>query len=129
MAAATKTPLQKAEYHIGKQIDEVNKNDSLDLDLKTQLVDWLNGLLRSMQTVEQVIVPSCAPPAESTHGKLISLGKSQRSIANVLIAPPKAKPPTPPTGDGAAGGDTNEGDTGAAGSEAPVGAAAGAAVI
>lgn len=102
----TKPPIEKAIYQIEKQIQAVQESHLGDR-AQAQLVDWLTGLKRTMETVEQVVDPDAPPSADSAHGALIALGKRQRTIASVLgggasstppsgdVTPPAAPPSTP----------------------------------
>lgn len=73
-----KPPIKRAEDQIVRQIKETEESSSLPAELKSQLLDWLNGLKRAMQTREQVVDAGRPPAEDSLHGQLIALGRRQR---------------------------------------------------
>lgn len=81
--AKPKAPIVHAGRWIGKQIQQINESP-LDQGVKTQVADWLTGIQRALQTIEQVVDAGNPPPPDSVHGRLIALGRSQRTLAQVL---------------------------------------------
>jgi hypothetical protein len=96
-----KPPIEKAEYQIDKQIEAI-KASTLAEGQQAQLVDYFTGLKRACQSVEQVVDPANPPSPESVYGKLIALGRSQRTLGTILSGGMQ----TAPTGEAPPAGET-----------------------
>jgi len=82
-ASKPKAPILLAERSISKQIDAIAESKLPD-GVKVQVVDWLTGIKRALQLFEQVVDADNPPAPDSAHGKLIALGRSQRTLAQIL---------------------------------------------
>jgi hypothetical protein len=78
-----KAPILLAERSLAKQITAIQES-ALDQRVKVQVVDWLVGIRRTLQLIEQVVDADNPPPANGAHGQLIAIGRSQRTLDKVL---------------------------------------------
>jgi hypothetical protein len=84
MAKRKKPPIESAQYQIEKQVSQIRGNTTLGEQQQAQIVDWLTGLASVAGGINQVVDPANPPSPDSIHGKLIALGRSQRSLSSIL---------------------------------------------
>lgn len=80
---STTPPIQLAERQLGRQIKLIEEAE-LPADQKGLLVDGLSGVQRLFQTMDQIADPQNPPSKDSAWGKVVSLGKSVRTMTSVL---------------------------------------------
>ena len=82
---APRPPIESAEKLLKRQIGLLPQTE-----VTQQLRDGLEGLVRMLQTVDQVMDSTAPPAADSAWGKAVQIGKGRRLMAATFAAPASA---------------------------------------
>ena len=79
---APRPPIESAERLLKRQIGQLPQTDATQ-----QLRDGLEGVVRLLQTVDQVVDGGNAPAADTAWGKVVQLGKGRRLMSGLFSSP------------------------------------------
>lgn len=121
--AVQRTAIEHAERALRRQLTDLGDGAAVNVR------DGLEGVIRLLQTVDQIVDPSAPPATGSAWEKVVGLGR-QRRLMGQVFAPKPAAPAAPAGGNGQAAtppaATAPTAPPNPQGSQVPVGAGAGA---